>query len=121
MGTPVTGAKATAPAGAWASAGGGSIMSNKAAAGTYLMSASRMAGNLRDSRQSEPEYKTNVGIGGSGGDDECRSRPCYKARVNQQTSNDPKRRILKDVFGFDDFRPGQAMAMDSLLAGGPSL
>ena len=21
---------------------------------------------------------------------------------------DPKRRILKDVFGFDDFRPGQA-------------
>ena len=28
-----------------------------------------------------------------------------------------KRRILKDVFGFDDFRPGQATAMDALLAG----
>ena len=32
-------------------------------------------------------------------------------------SDDPKRRILKDVFGFDDFRPGQAAAMDTLLAG----
>ena len=32
-------------------------------------------------------------------------------------SDDPKRRILKDVFGFDDFRPGQAAAMESLLAG----
>jgi len=41
--------------------------------------------------------------------------------VNQQTSEDPKRRILKDVFGFDDFRPGQAAAMDSLLAGRPVL
>ena len=43
--------------------------------------------------------------------------------MNQQTaySSDPKRRILKDVFGFDDFRPGQAMAMDSLLAGRPIL
>jgi ATP-dependent DNA helicase RecQ len=44
--------------------------------------------------------------------------------VNQQTahlSDDPKRRILKDVFGFDDFRPGQAAAMDSLLAGRPVL
>jgi ATP-dependent DNA helicase RecQ len=30
---------------------------------------------------------------------------------------DPKRRILKDVFGFDDFRPGQADAINSLLAG----
>jgi len=40
--------------------------------------------------------------------------------VNQQTaqlSHDPKQRILKDVFGFDDFRPGQAQAMESLLAG----
>ena len=44
--------------------------------------------------------------------------------MNQQTahlSDDPKRRILKDVFGFDDFRPGQAAAMDSLLAGRPVL
>ena len=32
-------------------------------------------------------------------------------------SDDPKRRILKDVFGFDDFRPGQAAAMESLLSG----
>ncbi|MER9160519.1 DNA helicase RecQ [Mesorhizobium sp. M0715] len=30
---------------------------------------------------------------------------------------DPKRRVLKDVFGFDDFRPGQADVMDALLAG----
>jgi ATP-dependent DNA helicase RecQ len=30
---------------------------------------------------------------------------------------DPKRRVLKDVFGFDDFRPGQQAVMDSLLAG----
>ncbi|WP_373288191.1 DNA helicase RecQ [Chelatococcus reniformis] len=30
---------------------------------------------------------------------------------------DPKRRVLKDVFGFDDFRPGQAGAMDALLGG----
>ena len=41
--------------------------------------------------------------------------------MNQQTSDDPKRRILKDVFGFDDFRPGQAAAMDALLAGRPVL
>src|ERR1700733_12388499 len=31
--------------------------------------------------------------------------------------DDPKRRILKDVFGFDAFRPGQEQAMDALLAG----
>src|SRR6185312_2344153 len=44
---------------------------------------------------------------------------------NMQTSTaimpaqerDPKRRVLKDVFGFDDFRPGQAIVMDALLAG----
>ena len=28
-----------------------------------------------------------------------------------------KRQILKDVFGFDDFRPGQEAAVDALLAG----
>src|SRR5579872_661497 len=26
-------------------------------------------------------------------------------------------RVLKDVFGFDDFRPGQTAAMEALLAG----
>jgi ATP-dependent DNA helicase RecQ len=31
--------------------------------------------------------------------------------------HDPKRRILKDVFGFDDLRPGQQEAMETLLAG----
>ena len=43
--------------------------------------------------------------------------------MNQQIaiSDDPKRRILKDVFGFDDFRPGQAMAIETLLAGRPVL
>jgi ATP-dependent DNA helicase RecQ len=30
---------------------------------------------------------------------------------------DPKRRILKDVFGFDGFRPGQEAVVDDLLAG----
>jgi ATP-dependent DNA helicase RecQ len=30
---------------------------------------------------------------------------------------DAKRRVLKEVFGFDDFRPGQAAAVDALLAG----
>ncbi|MCV3208017.1 DNA helicase RecQ [Mesorhizobium sp. YC-39] len=33
-------------------------------------------------------------------------------------AEDPKRRVLKDVFGFDDFRPGQASVMETLLAGG---
>ncbi|MDX8478347.1 DNA helicase RecQ [Mesorhizobium sp. VK24D] len=31
--------------------------------------------------------------------------------------HDPKRRVLKDVFGFDDFRPGQAGVMEALLSG----
>ena len=31
--------------------------------------------------------------------------------------HDPKRHVLKSVFGFDDFRPGQEAAMDTLLAG----
>ena len=30
---------------------------------------------------------------------------------------DHKRRVLKDVFGFDDFRPGQAAVIEALLAG----
>ncbi len=33
------------------------------------------------------------------------------------TERDSKQQILKDVFGFEDFRPGQAAAMDALLAG----
>jgi ATP-dependent DNA helicase RecQ len=44
----------------------------------------------------------------------------YNAWVNQLLAHfpdDPKRRILKDLFGFDDFRPGQAAAMETLLAG----
>jgi len=34
-----------------------------------------------------------------------------------QAKRDPKREVLKQVFGFDDFRPGQEDAMDTLLAG----
>jgi len=30
---------------------------------------------------------------------------------------DEKRRVLKEVFGFDEFRPGQEQAVDALLAG----
>ncbi|CAN7748344.1 DNA helicase RecQ [Mesorhizobium caraganae] len=33
------------------------------------------------------------------------------------STHDPKRRVLMDVFGFDDFRPGQAAVMEALLAG----
>ena len=32
--------------------------------------------------------------------------------------HDTKHAILKDVFGFDDFRPGQEEAIDALLSGG---
>ena len=31
------------------------------------------------------------------------------------TLGDPKRRILKDIFGFDDFRPGQTHAIEAVL------
>src|SRR6201995_1636760 len=34
------------------------------------------------------------------------------------SAQDPKRRVLKDIFGFDDFRPGQTAAIEALLAGG---
>ena len=34
-----------------------------------------------------------------------------------ETHSDEKQRILKEVFGFDEFRPGQVRAMDALLAG----
>jgi ATP-dependent DNA helicase RecQ len=30
---------------------------------------------------------------------------------------DPKRQVLRDVFGFDDFRPGQERVVDALLKG----
>ncbi|MEZ2333484.1 DNA helicase RecQ [Mesorhizobium sp. RCC_202] len=39
------------------------------------------------------------------------------AQAASMRAEDPKRRVLKDVFGFDDFRPGQADVMDALLAG----
>ncbi|TPJ34158.1 DNA helicase RecQ [Mesorhizobium sp. B2-8-3] len=32
-------------------------------------------------------------------------------------AEDHKRRVLKDVFGFDDFRPGQASVIEALLSG----
>jgi ATP-dependent DNA helicase RecQ len=38
-------------------------------------------------------------------------------QISAAPPSDPKRRILKDVFGFDDFRPGQTDAMEALLAG----
>jgi ATP-dependent DNA helicase RecQ len=39
------------------------------------------------------------------------------AQAASVRAEDPKRRVLKDVFGFDDFRPGQADVMDALLGG----
>src|ERR1700759_4237546 len=33
------------------------------------------------------------------------------------SAQDPKRRVLKDIFGFDDFRPGQTAAIEALLSG----
>ncbi len=33
----------------------------------------------------------------------------------------PARRLLKSVFGYDDFRPGQAEIIAAVLAGGPVL
>ncbi|MGX5843412.1 DNA helicase RecQ [Mesorhizobium sp. ArgA1] len=38
-------------------------------------------------------------------------------QISTTSVHDPKRRVLKDVFGFDDFRPGQASVMEALLAG----
>src|SRR3954466_388791 len=45
--------------------------------------------------------------------------PCvgYENRVMQMPDTSSMRRVLKDVFGFADFRPGQQSAMTALLAG----
>ena len=37
--------------------------------------------------------------------------------MSQMPAISPMRRVLKDVFGFDDFRPGQEAVMTTLLAG----
>ena len=42
----------------------------------------------------------------------------YENAVIQMSDIIRVRRVLKDVFGFDDFRPGQEAAMTTLLAGG---
>ncbi|TPN77651.1 DNA helicase RecQ [Mesorhizobium sp. CU2] len=39
------------------------------------------------------------------------------AQAASLRAEDPKRRVLKDVFGFDDFRPGQVAVIEALLAG----
>ena len=45
----------------------------------------------------------------------------YENAVIQISDISRVRRVLKDVFGFDDFRPGQEAAMTTLLAGGSVL
>ncbi|AZO10786.1 MULTISPECIES: DNA helicase RecQ [unclassified Mesorhizobium] len=50
----------------------------------------------------------------------CRGSPTHENSVielSTSTAGDPKRRVLKDVFGFGDFRPGQAAVMEALLGG----
>ena len=32
-------------------------------------------------------------------------------------NSEEKQRVLKEIFGFDEFRPGQEQAVDALLAG----
>ena len=44
-------------------------------------------------------------------------RACGKFGPMNLHTTDPKRKVLKDIFGFDEFRPGQEEAMDALLAG----
>jgi ATP-dependent DNA helicase RecQ len=39
------------------------------------------------------------------------------AQATSIRAGDHKRRVLKDVFGFDDFRPGQATVIEALLSG----
>src|SRR5579862_5908454 len=45
----------------------------------------------------------------------------YENPVNQIPDIGPVRRVLKDVFGFEDFRPGQEAVMTTVLAGRPVL
>src|SRR5258705_8063715 len=45
----------------------------------------------------------------------------YENSVIQIPDIGPIRRVLKDVFGFKDFRPGQEAVMTTLLAGRPVL
>ena len=45
----------------------------------------------------------------------------YENPVIQIPDISPMRRVLKDVFGFEDFRPGQEAVMTTLLAGRPVL
>ena len=40
-----------------------------------------------------------------------------EARLPGAGAGTTKRRVLKDVFGFDEFRPGQEQVVDALLAG----
>ena len=40
-----------------------------------------------------------------------------QAQAASVRAEDPKRRVQKDVFGFEEFRPGQAEIIDTLLAG----
>jgi len=38
-------------------------------------------------------------------------------QISAVMPGDAKRRVLKDIFGFDDFRPGQTDAIEAVLAG----
>ena len=49
------------------------------------------------------------------------SRLGYETRVIPASDISSVRRVLKDVFGFADFRPGQQAVMTALLAGRPVL
>src|SRR5690606_8531795 len=48
-----------------------------------------------------------------------RHRQPHRRRMNSQALplSDPKHRILREVFGFDGFRPGQEPVIDALIAG----
>src|SRR6478609_7873838 len=48
-------------------------------------------------------------------------RSGYDKSMSQMPDISAMRRVLKDVFGFEDFRPGQEAVMTNLLAGRPVL